>query len=196
MRLWDAATGKLLHVMRGHLCQVNSAEFSPDGSKIVSAAEDGAAFVWDAKTGEIKHELRGHRGVLITLRRKGFRAWVPPIPFPLGTELKHREGGYVPLNSAKFNHDGTKIVTTSVDGRVTVWVPKKGEPFSASPLQLKGYAGSVLTAEFSPNDEFVIAGGQDGATRIWRLPKELSDKDVTPSSCKDAAQIRTVNTRH
>ena len=196
VRLWDAATGKLLHVMRGHLCQVNSAEFSPDGSKIVSASEDGAAFIWDAKSGEVKHELRGHRGVLVTLGRKGFRAWMPPIPSPLRIELKHREGGYVPLNSAKFNRDGTKVVTTSVDGRVAVWMPKKSEPFAVRPLELKGYAGNVLTAEFSADDQFVIAGGQDGATRIWRLPKELSAQDVTPSSCEDAARTRAANTRH
>ncbi len=191
LRLWDATTGELLHDMDGHHCQVNSAEFSNDDTLIVSAGEDGAAFVWDRKSGRVKHELRGHLGLMIRHVRKGFRAWFPPIPFPLDLDLQSREGAFVPLNSAKFNHDGTKVVTASVDGRIALWTWKKNDPFAVKSLELKGYTGSVLNAEFSPDDEFVIAGGQDGAARIWRVPKPLSDKSPAAKSCKDASEIRS-----
>ena len=194
VRVWDT-TGKLIHVLSGHHCQVNSAEFSNDSTQIVSAGEDGSAFIWDRKSGRVKHELRGHMGLMITHEREGVRAWFPPIPFPLGLELQRREGQYVPLNSAKFSSDGKKVVTAGVDGRVVVWTWKKGEPFAVKTLEFKGYTGNVLNAEFSPDGKYVIAGGEDGAARIWLVPGE-TEKRVELKSCDDAAEIRSRNSRH
>ena len=37
-RIWDAATGKEIAVLRGHEGAVCSAAFSPDGSRIVTAS--------------------------------------------------------------------------------------------------------------------------------------------------------------
>ncbi len=39
-RLWDAATGRELHVLRGHEDLVLSAQFSPDGKTVVTASWD------------------------------------------------------------------------------------------------------------------------------------------------------------
>eukprot|EP01043_Picozoa_sp_COSAG02_P076814 COSAG02_NODE_16506_length_1078_cov_1.196118_2_plen_84_part_00 len=40
---------------------MNSAAFSRDGQKIVSATSDGRICVWDAVTGECLHTLEGHK---------------------------------------------------------------------------------------------------------------------------------------
>jgi WD40 repeat protein len=42
-RVWDAATGKVLAVLRGHAGEVTSAQFSLDGKKVVTAGVDGKA---------------------------------------------------------------------------------------------------------------------------------------------------------
>jgi WD40 repeat protein len=59
-RVWDAATGKQIVVLRGHQDIVNSAEFSPDNRRIVTASSDNTVRVWDASTGEPIVVLRGH----------------------------------------------------------------------------------------------------------------------------------------
>jgi hypothetical protein len=59
-RIWDAATGKEIMVLRGHEERVNSAVFSPDGARIVTASDDQTARIWDAATGEEITVLRGH----------------------------------------------------------------------------------------------------------------------------------------
>jgi WD40 repeat protein len=43
----DAATGKEIAVLRGHDDYVQSAGFSPDGSRVVTASYDRTARIWD-----------------------------------------------------------------------------------------------------------------------------------------------------
>jgi hypothetical protein len=47
-RIWDAASGKEIAVLRGHEKSVDSAAFSRDGSRIVTASDDKTARIWDA----------------------------------------------------------------------------------------------------------------------------------------------------
>ena len=42
-RIWDAASGKEVAVLRGHGDAVRSAAFSPDGSRVVTASSDKTA---------------------------------------------------------------------------------------------------------------------------------------------------------
>ena len=46
--------------LAGHMGLVNSAAFSPDGSRIVTASWDATARVWDARTGAALAVLSGH----------------------------------------------------------------------------------------------------------------------------------------
>ena len=67
VRVWNAASGVELALLRGHGCPVYHVEFSPDGARIIS---DGVSetIVWDAASGEClevvsdadaRRELRG-----------------------------------------------------------------------------------------------------------------------------------------
>jgi WD40 repeat protein len=48
-RIWDAATGKEVAVLRGHDARVNSAAFGPGGSRVVTASWDQTARIWDTR---------------------------------------------------------------------------------------------------------------------------------------------------
>ena len=58
--MWDAATGQSLATLAGHEDSVWSAQFSPDGSRIVTASADKTARVWRAATAT----LGGHESYL------------------------------------------------------------------------------------------------------------------------------------
>ena len=65
-RIWDAATGKEIAVLRGHESSVESAAFSPDGSRIVTASVDKTARIWDAASGKEIAVLRGHERSVVS----------------------------------------------------------------------------------------------------------------------------------
>jgi WD40 repeat protein len=60
-RLWDAASGKEIAVLKGHTNQVQSAAFSPDGKRVVTASSDNTARLWDvAWVTKFRADLREH----------------------------------------------------------------------------------------------------------------------------------------
>eukprot|EP01044_Picomonas_judraskeda_P043461 COSAG03_NODE_22869_length_286_cov_0.588235_1_plen_61_part_01 len=52
--------GECEHTLEGHSDDVNSASFSPDGTKVVSGSRDQTVRIWDAVTGECEQTLEGH----------------------------------------------------------------------------------------------------------------------------------------
>ncbi|MEO5664568.1 MAG: BTAD domain-containing putative transcriptional regulator [Nocardioides sp.] len=51
VQLVDPGTGRVRHVLRGHTGDVIGLEFSTDGRRLASTAEDGDAVVWNTRTG-------------------------------------------------------------------------------------------------------------------------------------------------
>jgi len=137
VRVWDAATGDELRVLRGHNGSVESAAFSPDGMRIVTASRDGTARVWASDTGSELFVLRGHRSM-----KSAFRSVV---------------------SSAVFSPDGTRIVTASDDRTTRVWDAATGDEL----LVLRGHDGSVKSAAFSPDGMRIVTAAHDGTARVW-----------------------------
>jgi WD40 repeat protein len=66
-RLWDAASGKELHIVR-HEGSVSSAQFSSDGKTVVTASGDKAAQLWRCDAcGPIDEIVMRLNGVSISL---------------------------------------------------------------------------------------------------------------------------------
>ena len=59
-KVWDAATGALLHDLVGHASRVLCAAYSPDGKRIASGGDDHNVRIWDAETFDQVARLAGH----------------------------------------------------------------------------------------------------------------------------------------
>ncbi len=57
IKLWDAASGRVIRVLSGHTKTINRALFSPDGKTIFSASEDGTVRIWDVASGRAVRTL-------------------------------------------------------------------------------------------------------------------------------------------
>ncbi|MBA2306828.1 WD40 repeat domain-containing protein, partial [Candidatus Dependentiae bacterium] len=58
--LWDATTGKQLHLLTGHTDWVYSVAYSPDSKTVLTGSMDKTACLWDVTTGKQLHTLKGH----------------------------------------------------------------------------------------------------------------------------------------
>jgi len=126
--LWDATTGKLLHRLTGHRSLIEDAEFSPDGSRLVTASVDHDARIWDVANGRLVHVLRGH---FFPVRSASFSPdgrWVVTASqftaglwdAVTGELVLYLQGNTQPLNDATFSPDGRWILTGDQDGTAQI----------------------------------------------------------------------------
>jgi dipeptidyl aminopeptidase/acylaminoacyl peptidase len=113
-----------------HEAGVNSAQFSPDGKRVVTASGDRAARLWDAATGKpigkpMEHESNvfsaqfspDGKWVVTASADKTARLWSAMSGEPVGEPMKHEAG----VNSAQFSPDGQRVVTASEDKTARLW---------------------------------------------------------------------------
>ena len=62
VRIWQASDGLLLSTLRGHTSRINSGAFSADGSRFVTASDNGRAIIWDPRSGRQQKVLVGYLG--------------------------------------------------------------------------------------------------------------------------------------
>src|SRR5262249_60504435 len=56
-RLWDAASGEVVHPRAGHRDSVYAVAFLHDRERALTASADGSLGLWDTKTGRLLCEL-------------------------------------------------------------------------------------------------------------------------------------------
>lgn len=186
VRIWDATSGSELQAPRVHEGFVQTAEFSPDGTKVLTTGGDGVVRIWDAASGRELQALQAHDGsvhsaefsrdgtkVLTTGDDGVVRIW-DAVGGKETMTLIHGELGAV---GGEFNPDGTKIVTFGDNGLVRLWDVSTGTKLGI----LESDEGVVLGA-FSPDGSRVLTFPSQGDTaRIWdtRSMKEILSMRAT-----------------
>ncbi len=181
--LHKLAQGQELQVLLKHEGPVIGAEFSEDGSRIITWSQDGAARVWNAVTGEpltlpMNHDsdinaAKFSENELRILSRSNdgtARVWNTVTGEPLSLPIKHQ----ATINGAKFSEDKSRILTWSDDGTARVWNAVTGKPLS---LPMK-HQTTINGAKFSGDESLILTWGDDGTARVWNTP---TDKHFLPA---------------
>jgi WD40 repeat protein len=168
-RFYDAVTAPYRHSLYGHTADVWSVSFSPDGTKILTASEDGSAKLWDIDGNELA-TLNGHSdrvnsasfspdGTRIVSASNDGSAKLWDLT---GYELASLDGHKEWVSSANFSPDGTQIVTAGGDGSAKLWDSNGNELAS-----LNGHTEAVLSASFGPDGTKIVTAGRDGSAKLW-----------------------------
>jgi len=177
-RLWDPATGELLHILTGHRDDILWATFSPEGDLLALASEDGTASLWSV-TGERVGVLEGHTGTvwgltfleggskLATLSEDGTtRVWEVATGNLLGVvEAPPRSGKFA------FTPDGRFLLLPTAAG-LEVWDVEAGESIGVRGAQ---YGSATVVAA---SQELVAWGSEGAACVVWPSEEVLNRPPV------------------
>jgi len=189
-RLWDPATGKevkrivppkvrVMAAGREHnqVTGVESAIFSPDGTKILTGGSDGIARLWDAGSGEQILQLTTTWGTLL--------------------------GGSA--TCVAFSPDGRQILTGTRDKTVQLWDAIRGSELRRFEGRIYPYDemqspyGEIAAVAFSPTGRVALTGSNDRTPRMWdtRTGQEFRWFQASPRTCgaiafsKDGGKVAT-----
>ncbi len=197
--LWDAFTGAQIRDLPRHSRAVNSVSFSADGTRVISAGNDGLALVSDPSTGRQVGEAMsadgrpvtsatfshdGSRVVITTsygqtdagqyLDAQGAQVWTIGATMPTCkfNEDKAHTG------FASFSPDDSQMVSTG-GGWVQVWDTQTCKQVPSA----SDWLYEIGRAEFSPNGKWVfVAAGSSGIvvwdTKTWKQVNQLTRPDV------------------
>ncbi|PTL85852.1 TIR domain-containing protein [Vitiosangium sp. GDMCC 1.1324] len=158
-------------ILREHEKAVNAATFSPDGTRAVTASEDGTARVWDLDTGRSLVSIRHEAPVLsatfspdgtrvVTASEDGTaRLW--SVTTGQSLVLTRHEA---PVLSIAVSPDGTQIATADNGGEVRLT-----NVASRKSRVLFHLLGPILFIDFSRDGRRIVSAGFDQTARVWDL---------------------------
>jgi WD40 repeat protein len=167
---------------------------SPDGSRAVTAADDGSAVVWDLARGRRVASLH-HGGAvhgarfspdgtrIVTASRDGTaRVWDVS-----GRELRVLRPGPRDVWSADFDSSGRRVITATEGGAAQVWRLPGGEIEKRLPAS--GDNHLALTS-LSPDGRRALTSGARNSVRVWTLgPRPRSTTLRLPSGSGTFATV-------
>lgn len=170
VKIWDALTGMLIHSLEGHTAEIEYAQFSPNGKKIITASRDSTAKIWDVSSGKLLYSIKGHSGgvttaqfnwdgkMIVTASEDGSaKIWEAST----GKLIYSLESHADRVNSIQFSSNGKYLLTAAADSTAKIWDVSTGNLLRT--IQLTAW---VDYAQFSADGKIVLTACNETA-KIW-----------------------------
>lgn len=194
IELWSTEPdmrGEVVAQLPDHDAPVQSLEWSPDGSALVSSDSRGAIYVWDvaAQASAWASPFRGHQedeqrvravawssgsGLIATGGERSVRVLDPST----GGEVFPPLGGHIAL-AVDWSPDGRRVAIGTDGSAVLIW-----EPAGGSRAQLLGsHRAAVLDIAWSPDGTTIASASVDGLLLLWDAEsgRKLTDRPTISS---------------
>ncbi|MGL4422560.1 MAG: WD40 repeat domain-containing serine/threonine protein kinase [Gemmataceae bacterium] len=181
IRVWDTATGQVVHTLQGSKGDIPSIILSPDGKSAISSSEDGVVRFWDYAAGKQTRTFQSTPTLNIAL-----------VLSPKGDLLA--SGGdsseiYInetatgkPVRTLKVPQPSTlkellpevgwKVTPPTTEGGPIYITPKMvmPSPMNVPPLASGTSRYRIRALAFSPDAKRLFAGSEDGIVRAFHVP--------------------------
>jgi eukaryotic-like serine/threonine-protein kinase len=182
LRVWDAASGKLIQRLEGHRGPVFSLMFWPGGEKLASASNDRTIRIWDVPSAKQIDVLQGHKSAVSHLALLSDNTtlvsgasdgavclWNVESRRPKEALIRLPD----PVGAWRFAVDGTSVLTAIGDGDIVRW---HGVGLREKTVELQGKdVGKIIAdwrmgpEQFSPDLRYVAFRriDADGKIEVW-----------------------------
>lgn len=184
IRIYDAATYKLMHTLVGHQALIFDLEFSNDANVLSSASWDGTIRTWDIQKETWDSYIELKQGAPYKLRyspndlyllsgdlNKNIDFWENDTRENFRTLIGHTE----PISGIEFSEDGGKVVTSSWDGKIKLWHTLTG--MQTAKFNDKG--APIYSVNFSPEQTHIISGDGDRKVKFWNIQTGQLDQQLS-----------------
>lgn len=210
--LWEVASGRKLHTLKGHTAPLLRVAFSPDGSALASITGSwlpddvlGEVKLWDVQTGKERVTLKGHPTRMLSLAFSPDSQTLATAAgavklWDLATGKEKLEIRRGPVWSLAFSPDGKILAMGSGGGlmdltpsSVVLWDLETGKAKATLP----GHANSITWVGFSPDGKTLASAScgiydkEEGAVQR-PLPGEIKLWDVATAMERARLPIRTI----
>ncbi len=170
--LHDAQTGDAKFRLKGHTAEVGELSFSPDGTRLASAADDNTVRLWNTETGEEVAVLSGHTSwvtgvayrpdsteIASSSRDGTIRLWDAQTYEETATITGHRGVVYC----VAYSPDGSCLASAGLDNTVKLWNPRTGKVIRT----FTGHTALVRSVAFDPLGQRLVSAGYGMKIRVW-----------------------------
>jgi WD40 repeat protein len=190
-RLWDSPLGEYRGLLKGHAVPIRWAQFSQDGTQLVTASPDRHVCVWNCATMELIHQVSVHKGSrmksfavsgdcalgVICLFDSTVTVWdlakgEPTVFLQKWGERDEAFGHASAVNEVLMTADGSTVVTLSKDYTARIWEAATGTCLHV----LRGHTDAIIGGCISDGNRngVVITYSFDNSVRLWSLNRGLS----------------------
>lgn len=173
IKLWEAASGKLLRTLESHVASVFEVTFSSDSKLLASGSSDSTIKLWDVASGKLIRILEGHSGPVLAVafspdgKALASGSWDGSIKLwdIVAGNLIHTLKGHSSLViSVVFSPDGKTLASGSSDKTIKLWNMASGKLRRT----IEGNS-STMDLAFSPDGKSLASGDWDGTIKLWEV---------------------------
>ena len=184
IRLWDAQTGQMRRILKGHDADVGLVAFLPGGKAIVSGSTDGVVKQWDARTGAEQRtwtNLAAHESdngmalsadgrTLAIAHTRTVKVWDLPGGTPRASITWGEDLNWLFIYKVVLSPDGNTVGVTGEYKQndvnmsvVALWDVPSGKLLRT----LSNPGGGVYSWAFSPDGRTLAASNTENAVLLW-----------------------------
>lgn len=176
IRVWDTGTGREIHTFENHITSIEQIDFSPDGTRIISASSDGTVILFSlvSPAGMISEPFLQDKAVYSLAFSQDGNSFVTggaasevQVWSTNNGNLKQEkilEGHKDVVRSVDVSPVGSYIASGSLDGTVRIWDAK----YHHEQNRLDAHTGGVRALIYTADNRIRACGtAYDGKLRLW-----------------------------